>query len=76
MAQPSEGTLSTRLLFLTDNLKAKTGTLSHASALLGTMTTKQGKDVVFCIITHNSSKRKAIIKNFENRLVGLIYRKY
>ena len=76
LAQPNEGTLSNRLLFLKDNLRAKTGTLSCTSALLGTLKTKNNKNLVFCTIVQNSPKRKAVIKNFENRFVGLLYRKY
>ena len=76
MATPPVGTLKDRLLFLKDNLKAKTGTLSKMSAITGGLTTEKGNDVVFSIIIQNSPKRKAILKNFENTVVGIIYKKY
>lgn len=76
MSSANQGTLKNRMLFLEGNLRAKTGTLSNMSALVGTLTTKKGKDVIFCTIVQNSSKRKAILKNFENELITTIYRKY
>ena len=76
MSTSKQGTLSERLLFLENNIRAKTGTLSKMSGFVGTLKTMQNKDILFCILTQNSSKRKAILKNFENTLVGLIYRKY
>lgn len=76
MATANQGTLKNRMLFLEDNLRAKTGTLSNMSALIGTLKTKKGKEVIFCTIIQNSSKRRAILKNFENELITSIYRRY
>ncbi len=76
MATPKKGTLKNRLLFLENNLRAKTGTLSQISCITGTMKTKKKRDVVFSIMIQNSPKRMAIIKNFENGLIGIIYKNY
>lgn len=76
MATSDEGTLKDRLLFVKGNLKAKTGTLSKMSSITGGLKTKQGNDVVFAIIIQNSPKRKAVLKNFENEIIGIIYQKY
>lgn len=76
LATASQGTLSERLLFLKDNLRAKTGTLSKMSSIAGILTTREGNDVVFAIIIQNSPKRKAVLKNFENSIIGIIYKEY
>lgn len=76
MPTSDEGTLKDRLLFLKDNLKAKTGTLSEMSALVGAMKTKNQKDVIFAIIIQNSPKRRAFLKNLEDEIVFDIYKKY
>ena len=76
LATANQGTLKDRLLFLENNIRAKTGTLSNMSSIAGTFTTKKGKSAIFAIIIQNSPKRKAVLKNFENTLIGLIYRKY
>lgn len=71
-----EGTLAERLIFLNGNFKAKTGTMRKLSSLAGTFKTRNNTTVVFASIVQNSSKRKSLLKNFENTLVGLIYKKY
>ena len=76
MATPLSGTLSERLPFLKDNLRAKTGTLSKMSSITGSMKTEKNNDVSFTIIVQNSPKRKAVLKNFENTVIGIIYRHY
>ena len=76
MATPKKGTLKNRLLFLENNLRAKTGTLSQISCITGTLKTRKGRQVVFTIMIQNSPKRMAIIKNFENGLIGIIYKNY
>ncbi len=75
-ATSSEGTLNERLLFLKDNLRAKTGTLSKMSSIAGFVTTEKNTDTIFVIIVQNSPKRKAVLKNFENTIVSLIYKEY
>ena len=76
LATSSEGTLSERLLFLKDNLRAKTGTLSKMFSIAGFVTTEKNTDTIFVIIVQNSPKRKAVLKNFENTIIGLIYKEY
>lgn len=76
MASANQGTLKERLSFLENNLKAKTGTLSCQSSLSGTLQTRKNQDVIFSVIVQNSSKRKALLKHFENRLIGTIYKNY
>ncbi|MBQ9149321.1 D-alanyl-D-alanine carboxypeptidase, partial [bacterium] len=71
-----EGTLSERLVFLKGNLKAKTGTLKKYSSLNGVLTTRNNNKVIFSIAVQNSDKRKSLLKNFENTLVGIIYKNY
>ena len=76
MATPPTGTLKDRLLFLKDNLRAKTGTLSKMSSITGGLKTEKGNNVIFSIIVQNSPKRKAVLKNFENTIIGIIYKQY
>ena len=76
LATANQGTLSNRLIFLEGNLRAKTGTLSNMSSIAGVLNTKKGMDTVFAIIVQNSPKRKAILKNFENNIITILYRKY
>ena len=76
MATPPMGTLKDRMMFLKDNLRAKTGTLSKMSSITGSVKTLKGNDVLFTIIVQNSPKRKALLKNFENSIIGIIYQKY
>ncbi len=76
LASAKQGTLSNRFDFLDDSIRAKTGTLANMSSIAGYMVTKKHKDIVFCIIIQNSPKRKAVLKNFENNIITLLYRKY
>lgn len=76
LATSNQGTLKDRLVFLENNLRAKTGTLSQMSSIAGGLTTQKGKDIVFSIIIQNSPKRKAVLKNFENTVIGIIYKNY
>lgn len=76
LATSNEGTLKDRLLFLNGNLRAKTGTLSKMSSIAGTLKTKKQNDIVFNIIIQNSPKRKAVLKNFEDSIITILYRKY
>lgn len=72
----NEGTLKDRVMFLQGNLRAKTGTLSKISSIVGILKTKKDHDIVFCIITQNSPKRKAVLKNFEDNIITILFRKY
>ncbi len=76
MVGADEGTMKDRLILLKDNLKVKTGTLSNMSSIVGILKTRKDRNLAFCIIVQNSPKRKAILKNFEDTLIALLYRKY
>lgn len=72
----NEGTLKDRLVFLKDNLRAKTGTLAKMSSICGFLTTSNNKNIVFAIIVQNSPKRKALLKNFEDNIITIFYKEY
>ncbi len=72
----NEGTLKDRVLFLENNLRAKTGTLSKISSVAGILKTKKGNEIVFCSIIQNSPKRAAVLKNFEDVMMSELYRRY
>ncbi len=76
MTAPHQGTLANRLLFLDSNLKAKTGTLDNMSSIMGILNTKKCNNLIFAIIVQNSPKRKAILKNFEDNIITILYRRY
>lgn len=76
LPKANQGSLIDRVVFLGDNLRAKTGTLAGISALSGTLKTKKGHNLVFIINNQNSPKRNAVLKNFEDNIVTILYRKY
>ena len=59
-----------------DNLKDKTGTMRNYSSLYGVLKTRKENDVIFSIVVQDSDKRKSLLKNFENTVVGIIYKNY
>lgn len=65
MASPGEGTLTDRMLYFKDNLKAKTGTLTNVSSIAGYLTAKSGKNYAFCIMINDSKSKSADKKSFE-----------
>lgn len=65
MASPGEGTLTDRMLYFKDNLKAKTGTLTNTSSIAGYLTAKSGKTYAFCILTNDPKSKSADKKTFE-----------
>lgn len=65
LASPGEGTLSDRMLYFKDNLKAKTGTLSNISTITGYLKTKNGKTYAFCIMINDPKSKSADKKSFE-----------
>ena len=72
----NQGTMSGRGLFLKDNLKAKTGTLKNYSSIFANLITKNNNNLVLISIEQDSTLRKALLKNFEDMLIGLLYKKY
>jgi D-alanyl-D-alanine carboxypeptidase/D-alanyl-D-alanine-endopeptidase (penicillin-binding protein 4) len=69
LPSPGEGTLTHRLLPIKQNLKAKTGTLSDISSIAGFLTTKQGENLVFCIIINDAKLSIYDKKNLEDYII-------
>lgn len=65
MASPGEGTLTDRMLYFKDNLKAKTGTLTNVSTMAGYLTAKSGKTYAFCIMVNDPKSKSSDKKAFE-----------
>lgn len=65
LAKPGEGTLTDRMLYFKDNLKAKTGTLTNTSSIAGYLTAKSGKTYAFCIMVNDPKSKSADKKAFE-----------
>lgn len=76
MASPSEGTLKNRMLYFKDSLKAKTGTLSDASAIAGYIKTRSGKIYSFDIMIQDAKTSVADKKNIEEQILRQIYMNY
>lgn len=73
MAYPGCGTLTDRMLYFKDNLKAKTGTLSNISSIAGYITSKSGKTYAFCIMINDSKSKSSDKKAFEEYVLRTIY---
>ncbi len=71
-----EGTLKTRMLYFKDNLRAKTGTLSGASAIAGYITSRKGKVYAFDIMINDAKTLPADKKNIEEQILRQIYVNY
>lgn len=75
LAKPGEGTLTDRMLYFKDNLRAKTGTLTNISSITGYLTAKSGKTYAFCIIINDPKSKTADKKAFEEYLLREAYSK-
>lgn len=73
LAMPTEGTLSDRMLYFKDSLRAKTGTLTNISSITGYLTTKSGKKYAFCIMVNDSKSKSADKKAFEEYVLRKAY---
>lgn len=73
LAKPMEGTLSNRLLNLSLKIRAKTGTASNISSVVGYIETKNRDKYSFAIIIQNHDKDNLAVKNFEDRIINEIY---
>lgn len=69
LAAPGEGTLTDRMLYFKDNLRAKTGTLTNISSITGYLTAKSGKTYAFCIMINDPKSKSADKKAFEEYLL-------
>lgn len=74
LPKPIEGTLSDRLLNISLQLRAKTGTASGISSIAGYIDTKSGKKYSFAIFIQNHNSDTSKIKKFEDSLINEIYK--
>ena len=68
-----EGTLSNRMLYFKDNIKAKTGTLADVSAIAGYITTRSGKVLAFDIMINDPKTKSADKKTLEEYILRDLY---
>ena len=73
LPSPGEGTLANRLLPIKNNLKAKTGTLSDISSIAGYLTTRSGKNLVFCIMLNDMKLSASDKKMLEDYILREAY---
>ena len=71
-----EGTLTNRMLYFKDNLKAKTGTLTNVSSIAGYITSRNGKKYAFAIMIHDSKTKPNEKKSLEEYILRDIYTNY
>ncbi|MBQ7286239.1 MAG: D-alanyl-D-alanine carboxypeptidase [Candidatus Gastranaerophilales bacterium] len=71
-----QGTMTDRLIFLKNNLRIKTGTMRKLSAICADVKTRNDNEILITAIIQDENKRKALLKNFENSLIGIIYKHY
>lgn len=76
MASPGTGTLTNRMLYFGDKLKAKTGTLSDVSAIAGYITTIRGKEYAFDIMINDAKSQPNDKKMLEEMIIRAIYSDY
>lgn len=75
MAQPGDGTLNERLFELRGNAWLKTGSLAHISSIAGYVSSKDGNTYAVSILIQNYNNKKADVKDFEDKIINLIYTK-
>lgn len=73
MAKPVEGTLSDRLLNISQNVRAKTGTISGVSVLTGYVDAKSNNKYSFAILIQNYPDSSLDAKKLEDAIVNEIY---
>lgn len=76
MASPGMGTLSNRMLYLQESLKAKTGTLSDVSAMAGYIKTRKGNEYAFDIMINDPKSSSSDKKIMEEMVLRTIYTEY
>ncbi|MBR6163490.1 D-alanyl-D-alanine carboxypeptidase [bacterium] len=73
MAQPGDGTLSSRLFDLRGEAWLKTGSLAGVSGITGFITDKKGKTYVVAILIQNFITEPKNVKTFEDEVIKVIY---
>ncbi len=76
MAYPGIGTLSDRMLYFGENLRAKTGTLSDISAIAGYLKTQKGHEYAFDIMISDPKSKSADKKILEEYILRSLYANY
>lgn len=72
----NEGTLTNRMLYFKDNLRAKTGTLADVSAITGYLTAKSGKTYAFNIMINDAKSKSSDKKMLEEYILRALYNNY
>lgn len=75
-APAGEGTLTNRMLYFGDKLRAKTGTLSDVSAITGYITTVKGKVLAFNIMINDAKSKPSEKKMLEEYILRAIQISY
>ena len=73
MAKPVEGTLSDRMLNISQSVRAKTGTISGVSVLTGYVNSKSNEKYSFAILIQNFTGSAVEAKKLEDAIVTEIY---
>lgn len=73
MAKPVEGTLSDRMLNISQSVRAKTGTISGVSVLTGYVNSKSNEKYSFAILIQNYPGDSVEAKKLEDAIVTEIY---
>ena len=73
MAQPGDGTLSSRLFDLRGNAWLKTGSLSNTSTIAGYIHSLDGNTYSIAVFNQNFKKKQQDIKAFEDEIIKIIY---
>ena len=76
MARPGIGTLTDRMLYFGENIKAKTGTLSDVSAIAGYIKTRHNNEYAFDIMINDSKSNQDDKKMAEEAILRTLYINY
>ena len=76
MATPGVGTLSNRMLYFHNNLRAKTGTLSNVSAIAGYIKTQRGREVASSVMINDPKSSSNEKKQIEEAVLRAVYTAY
>ena len=71
-----EGTLTNRMLYFKDNIRAKTGTHCTESAIAGYITARSGKTYAFDIMINDPKSKNGEKKSLEEYIIRDIYTKF